>query len=67
MKVTILHNELSMGYLVAPRSGLMMELAWTLRSRSPEVGQGLTNYVRLGISTYFRDRHPVQEARYVLQ
>ena len=67
MKVTILHNELSMGYLVAPRSGLMLELAWTLRSRSPEVGQGLTNYIRLGISTYFRDRHPVQEARYVLQ
>jgi hypothetical protein len=66
LAVTILHNDLSIGYLVAPRSGMMVEMGWTLRSRSPDAGGGLTNFIRLGVSAYFRDRHAVQEPRYVL-
>lgn len=66
LAVTILHNDLSIGYLVAPRSGMMVELGWTLRSRSPDAGGGLTNFIRLGVSAYFRDRHAVQEPRYRL-
>jgi hypothetical protein len=66
VSVTILHNDLSIGYLVAPRSGMMVELGWTLRSRSPDAGGGLTNFLRVGVAAYFRDRHPVQEPRYVL-
>jgi hypothetical protein len=65
--VNILQNELSIGYLVAPRSGLMLELAYTLRARMPERGpDSTTNYIRVGLSAYLRDRHAVQEPRYVL-
>jgi hypothetical protein len=66
--VWIVHNELSAGYLVAPRSGLMLELAWTLRARNPERGEAtFDNYVRVGLAAYLRDRHAVQEPRYVLE
>lgn len=65
--VWIVHNELSVGRLVAPRSGLMLELAWTLRARNPERGEAtFDNYVRVGLAAYLRDRHAVQEPRYVL-
>ncbi len=65
--VWITHNELSAGYLLAPRSGLMLELAWTLRNRVPERGEAtFTNYVRVGVVACLNDRRAVQEPRYVL-
>ncbi len=66
-QVMLYHNELRMGRLLEPRSGLMLEAAWTLRVRAPEVGEGLTtNYFRVGISANLRDRHSLQDARYSL-
>lgn len=65
--VTLYHNELRLGRFLEPRSGLMLEAAWTLRVRTPEVGEGLTtNYFRVGVSTDLRNRHVFQDARYVL-
>jgi hypothetical protein len=65
--VGIFQNELCVGYLLAPRSGLMLELAYTYRARWPERGENSsTNYIRVGLAAYFRDRHAVQEPRYVL-
>jgi hypothetical protein len=66
-QVTIYHNELRAGWLLEPRSGWMLEAAWTLRVRDPEMGEGLTtNYFRVGISANLRERHPFQDARYSL-
>lgn len=65
--VHLYHNELRAGWIIEPRSGWMLEAAWTLRVRVPERGDDLmTNYLRLGISVNLRDRHVFQDARYVL-
>lgn len=66
-QVTLYHNEVRAGWLIEPRSGLMLEASWTLRVRTPEQGEGLaTNYLRVGLSANLRDRHPFQDARYAL-
>ncbi|MFT3884766.1 MAG: hypothetical protein QM724_04855 [Flavobacteriales bacterium] len=65
--VKVLQNELCLGRIIEPRSGLMLELAWTFRSQDPDLGTPLrTNYVRVGLSANLRDRHPLQTVRYVL-
>lgn len=65
--VSLFQNELRVGRVLEPRSGLQLELAYTLRLRSPEVGESLlTNYVRVGITANLFDRHPFQDARYKL-
>ena len=66
-QVSLYHNELRAGWLLEPRSGWMLEAAWTMRVRSPEYGEGMTtNYFRVGISANLRDRHPYQDSRYSL-
>ncbi len=65
--VTVLQSELCLGRIIDPRSGLMLELAWTFRSQEPEIGKSLqTNYVRIGLSANLRERHPFQTVRYTL-
>ncbi|MBL0046446.1 MAG: hypothetical protein IPP33_19245 [Flavobacteriales bacterium] len=62
------HNELRAGWLLEPRSGLMLEASLTTRVRTPERGEGLvTNFFRIGISANLRDRHLFQDARYSLE
>lgn len=66
--VNLYHNELRAGWLLEPRSGWMLEGAWTMRVRSPEYGEGMTtNFFRVGISVNLRDRHVFQDARYALE
>lgn len=63
-RATVFHNELRLGRLIAPRSGLMLEVAWTLRI--DDGGHGpmhTTNYLRAGLSTNLFDRHPFQVIR----
>jgi hypothetical protein len=68
MSVTVVQNELRVARVIEPRSGLLIQAAYTFRSESPEVGEALlTNWFRVGISTEFRDRHPFQARRYVLR
>lgn len=63
----IFQNELRVGYQLEPRSGLMLELAYTFRAQEPEIGEALlTNYVRVGLTANIRDRHPFQTVRYKL-
>lgn len=67
-RVALYHSELRAGWLVEPRSGMMLEAAWTMRVRTPEYGQGLTtNFFRLGISANLKDRHVFQDPRYRLE
>ncbi len=66
--VQVFHTDLSVGWLVDPRSGMHLEAGYTFRSRVPEHGDDtITNYFRLGIATHFRDRQADQEGRYVLE
>lgn len=66
-EVHLYHNELRAGWIIEPRSGWMLEAAWTFRMRTPEHGEGLTtNYLRVGISANLRERHVFQDARYRL-
>jgi len=65
---TTLHIELRSGFLVDPNTGTRLELSWMFRSRDPEIGDtDLSNVIRLGLVCYFRERHPEQEVRYVLE
>lgn len=67
-QVTLYHNEMRAGWLLEPRSGWMIEAAWTMRVRSPELGDGLTtNFFRVGISANLRDRHAFQDSRFKLE
>jgi hypothetical protein len=66
-QVTLYHNELKAGWILDARSGWMIEAAWTLRVRSPDLGEGLTtNYFRVGVAVNLRERHAFQESRYAL-
>ncbi len=66
--VTILHNEMRAGWLIEPRSGLILEASYTLRVRTPQKGDALlTNFIRLGVSANLRERHVFQDARYSLR
>ncbi len=64
MRVTVVQNEFTAGKLLDPRTGIMLEAAWTLRAEEPAMGpQRLTNYLRLGLSSNLRGRHPFQVVR----
>lgn len=66
-EITLVHTELRAGWTVDPRSAMRLEAAYTLRARTPAQGDGtVTNYFRLGLVCHFRDRHPEQDVRYVL-
>lgn len=61
----VIQNELRAGWLLEPRSGTMLELAWTFRSETAGDFPSLTtNYIRLGISANLHDSHPFQTVRY---
>lgn len=65
--VTVFQNEMRAGWFIDPRSGWMLEAAYTVRMGSPDKGESLaTNYLRLGLSVNLSERHPFQEARYSL-
>ena len=64
---TLLHVEARAGFLVDPNSGTRIEASYMLRMRTPETGDvALSNVFRVGLVCYFRERHPEQEVRYVL-
>lgn len=49
---TVVQNELRAGWLLEPRAGIMLELAWTYRAETGgEAPSLITNYVRAGISS----------------
>lgn len=63
-KEVVAQNELRIGWLVEPRSGMMLELAWTWRRDHTEHAAPLvTNYLRAGLSTNLHGRHPFQAVR----
>jgi hypothetical protein len=63
-QVLLVQNELRVGWMLEPRSGLMLEAAWTFRSEDPEIGASLmTNYFRIGLSANLWERHPFQAVR----
>ena len=63
-KRTVVQNELRVGRLLEPRSGIMLELAWTYRV---ETGGGapslVTNYIRAGISSNLHNSHRFRAVR----
>lgn len=64
VRTTVLHNELRIARLLEPRSGMMLECAWTFRSETSDLFPArYTNYVRLGLSTHLHDRRPMQAVR----
>ena len=65
---SLFHAEVRAGYTVDPRSATRLELGYTFRSHQQAWGPAYTtNFVRVGLMCYFRDRHPEQAVRYVLQ
>jgi hypothetical protein len=63
-RTTVVQNEFRLGRVLGPRSGLMLELAWTLRAEDPGTGPSLrTNYLRIGLSSNLWERHPFQTVR----
>lgn len=64
VQATVLQNELRAGWLVEPRTGLMLGMAWTLRHEDPGIGPSRwTTYLRAGISTNLYGHHPFQTVR----
>ncbi len=64
---TLFHAQVRAGYTIDPSSGTRVEASYMLRLRTPEVGEtALANVLRVGIVCYFREQHPEQEVRYVL-
>ncbi|MGV9012387.1 MAG: hypothetical protein ACOH13_07320 [Flavobacteriales bacterium] len=64
LRETVVQNELSAGWLLEPKSGLMLELAWTFRTEQTDgMPQLNTNYIRAGISSNLHGRHPFQVVR----
>ncbi|MBS1938597.1 MAG: hypothetical protein JSS84_12400 [Bacteroidetes bacterium] len=64
VQVPVVQNELRAGRLVEPRSGLMLELAWTFRSEAmPGGAVHVTNYLRMGLAANLHQRHPFQTVR----
>lgn len=63
-QATVVQNELRAGRVIEPRSGLMLELAWTVRAEEWEHGPSrLANFLRLGLTANLHDRHPFQALR----
>ncbi len=49
---TVVQNELRAGWIMEPRAGIMLELAWTYRTETGgEAPSLMTNYLRAGISS----------------
>jgi hypothetical protein len=62
---TVVQNEFRAGWLLEPRSGMLLELAWTFRSETTEGIPALTtNYIRAGVSTNLHNKHAFQARRY---
>ena len=65
---SLFHGELRAGWLVDPASATRLEVSWLARGSMPASGPGeWTQVFRVGLVCHFRDRHPEQEVRYVLQ
>ncbi|MBP8822811.1 MAG: hypothetical protein KBH07_04135 [Flavobacteriales bacterium] len=64
VEATVVQNELRVGRLLEPRSGLMLEAAWTARWETmANSGTHPTNYLRLGLSANLHQQHPFQTVR----
>jgi hypothetical protein len=64
---TLLHAELRSGYLLDANTGTRVEASYLFRTRTGE-GDPMQDHVfRVGLVCYFRERHPEQEVRYVLE
>ncbi|MBL7952615.1 MAG: hypothetical protein JNM62_12950 [Flavobacteriales bacterium] len=64
----VFHTEVRAGYTLDPRSATRLEVGYTFRVHTPVwTPTYTTNYVRVGLMCYFRDRHPEQAVRYVLR
>ena len=65
LQATVVQNEFRAGWLLDPRAGIMLQLAWTFRSEMADARPGRqTSYLRAGISTNLHNRHPFQAQRY---
>lgn len=63
-RMTVVQNEMRAGWLLEPRAGLMVEVAWTYRAQATEGDPAwTTNYLRAGISANLHDPHPFQVVR----
>lgn len=68
VKSTLIQNQLRASYLIAPASGLELEVSYLFRSLTSESGQDrVSNWFNLGIVSYFRQRDPFNTVRYSLQ
>lgn len=65
--VDLLHVELKAGYLLDRNTATRLEASYLFRYRTSFIGLPDAHIFRLGIATYFRDRHPEQDVRYFLR
>lgn len=64
---TILQAELRAGWTIDPHSAIRMEVGYIFRASDPSQAAATTEHIiRAGLSCYFREKHPEQVVRYVL-
>lgn len=64
---SLLHAELRSGWLVDPHTGTRLEASYLMRlTTNVDHSTDLANVFRVGLVCHFRERHPEQEVRYVL-
>lgn len=66
-KSNLFHAEARAGWTVDPRSAMRVEASYTYRQLlTPDGLMNTTHFIRLGLSCHFRERHPEQVVRYIL-
>jgi hypothetical protein len=64
---SVLFSELRAGWTVDPHTATRIEASYMMRVLTPVEGAStMDHFIRLGIVCHFRDRHPEQLVRYVL-
>jgi hypothetical protein len=63
---TVFHGEARAGYLLDANTGTRVEASYMLRQRTGEGDPQLAHVFTFGLVCHFRERHPEQEVRYVL-
>ncbi len=64
---SILHAELRTGWLVDPHTATRLEASYLFRlTTNVDRSTDLANVLRVGLVCHFRERHPEQAVRYVL-
>ncbi len=64
---TLFQAEVGVGYTIDPRSAMRLEAHYILRLADPATAVPTTEHVfRIGLSCQFRERHPEQQVRFIL-